>query len=407
MDTPRPSLSEPAFPWPTPADGVPEDDADCVVIGAGVVGLAVARRMATAGRAVLILEATEAFGTGTSSRNSEVLHAGLYYAPGSLKARLCVAGVAQLYDYLQAHGLPHLRCEKLIVGADDGERAALEAIQARALAAGVSLPLLPGPEARAMEPALAAAWALHSPNTGILDSHAYMLSLLGEAEANGAMLVCHAPVRTARADTSAGRLRLLVGGEAPMILNARTVINCAGHGAWLLARDLVASLAATSPATAATPAPVPPQHWCKGNYFSLSGKAPFERLIYPVPNEAGLGLHFTRDVAGRGRFGPDTEWIEPTGDDPTVFDYRVDPGRLPPFFEAIRRYWPELDETRLAPDYSGVRPKIQAPGEPAADFVIQGPAETGIPGWTTLFGMESPGLTASLAIADLVAEITP
>lgn len=379
---------------------------DSVVVGAGVVGLAVARALARAGREVLILEAAETFGTQTSARNSEVIHAGVYYPPGSLKARLCVAGRDALYAFCADRGVPHLRCGKLIVATKDGgaaEQERLRAVQARAAAAGVDLPWLSGAEARSLEPALACVAALHSPLTGIVDSHALMLALLGEAEAQGAMLVCHAPVIGGGPDPSGAGLYLSVGGAEPMTLSARLVVNCAGHGALPLARAL----------SGLDPAAVPPQHFCKGSYFSLTGRPPFSRLIYPTPGEASLGLHYTRDLGGRGRFGPDAEWLDPPPGAPLIgapemdrlLDYRVDPTRAKGFLAAIRRYWPDLDADRLQPDYSGVRPKIQAPGEPAHDFVVQGPRETGLPGLIALYGIESPGLTASLALADLVAEI--
>ncbi|CCG09618.1 FAD dependent oxidoreductase [Pararhodospirillum photometricum DSM 122] len=268
---------------------------DCVVVGAGVVGLAIARALALTGREVLVLEAAEAFGTQTSSRNSEVIHAGVYYAPGSLKARLCVAGRQALYAYCAAMGIPHVRCEKLIVATPEGgapEIERLKTVQARAAAAGVSLHWLDAAQAQALEPALRCSAALHSPETGIVDTHTLMLSLLGEAEAHGATLVTHAPVRGGRA--SAEGVILDVGGADPLSLQARLVINAAGHGAQTLTRALVG----------ASPAAIPPQHYCKGNYFSLSGKPPFSRLIYPTPGEDSLGLHYTRDMGGTWTFWP-------------------------------------------------------------------------------------------------------
>lgn len=391
------------------------DQVDSVVIGAGVVGLAVARALARAGREVLILEAADAFGTQTSARNSEVIHAGVYYPKGSLKARLCVAGREALVAFCAERGVAHEPCGKLIVAAPEGgeaERNRLAVVQARAAAAGVRLTWLTATEAQRMEPALRCAAALHAPMTGIVDSHGLMLALLGEAESRGALLVTRAPVlRLAPSPVGPGP-RLTIGGDEPTTLDARLVVTCAGHGAIPLARR----------SDGLDRTRIPPQHFCKGSYFSLSGRAPFSHLIYPTPGEDSLGLHYTRDLGGRGRFGPDAEWLTPppapeaaagaeegaAGDDPTgvpPLDYRVDPGRVAPFVAAIRRYWPDLDPARLTPDTSGVRPKIQAPGEPAHDFVVQGPDETGQQGLIALYGIESPGLTSCLALADLVTEI--
>jgi len=361
-----------------------------VVVGAGVVGLAVARALAQAGREVVILEAAETFGTVTSSRNSEVIHAGVYYPEGSLKARLCVRGNALLYAYLADHGIAHARCEKLIVATPAGgeaEQAMLRTVQAKAAAAGVTLPLLSATEAAALESdELVCAAALLSPTTGIVDSHGLMLALLGDAEAAGAMLAVHAPVTGGRV-TEDG-LILEVGGADPMTILADGVVNCAGLGAQPLARTLQGVPADT----------IPPLHYAKGVYFSLSGQAPFRRLIYPVPGQASLGIHYTRDLGGQARFGPDVAWVE-------SLDYTVDEGRRAAFEDSIRRYWPTLPEGALHPAYAGIRPKIQAPGEPAHDYVIQGPRETHVPGYTALYGIESPGLTACLAIAERVAEV--
>ncbi|SDE75772.1 NAD(P)/FAD-dependent oxidoreductase [Rhodospira trueperi] len=362
-----------------------------VVIGAGVVGLAVARALALAGCEVVILEAAEAFGTATSSRNSEVIHAGVYYPEGSLKARLCVRGRRMLYRYLAERGIAHDTCGKLIVASPAGgeaEHDALRAVQARAAAAGVDLPWLSGAEAMALEPdGLACTAALLSPETGILDSHGLMLSLLGDAEAAGAALALRSPVTGGRVVD--GGVDLDVGGEAPMRLRARGVVNCAGLGAQAVAR----AIAGVPPET------VPPLHLARGVYFALSGRAPFRRLIYPVPGPASLGLHYTRDLGGQGRFGPDVEWID-------RIDYTVDPGRAALFVDGIRRYWPGLPDGALSPAYAGIRPKVQAPGEPARDFVIQSPRETRVPGYAALYGIESPGLTSCLAIAETVAEWT-
>lgn len=357
---------------------------DCAVIGAGVVGLAVARRLARAGREVVVLESAEAIGTGTSSRNSEVIHAGLYYPQGSLKARLCVAGRGMLYPYLAAHGVDHLKVGKLIVATEESEIPILRGLQAKGEANGCDdLRWLSAAEARAMEPDLICVAALLSPSTGIFDSHGYMLALQGEAEAAGAVFAFKSPVDGGAARDDGIHLRI---GETELI--ARQVVNAAGLGAQGIARALEGFPAGR----------VPPLHYAKGNYFYLTGKAPFTRLVYPVPGTASLGLHYTRDLAGQGRFGPDVEWVE-------TLDYQVDPRRADSFYAAIRRYWPGLAEGALRPGYSGIRPKIQSPDEPARDFLIEGPADHGISGLVQLFGIESPGLTASLAIAEHVAAL--
>ena len=362
---------------------------ECVVIGAGVVGLAVARALATAGREVVVLEAADAIGTETSSRNSEVIHAGIYYPDGSLKARLCRRGRDQLYAYLEEHGIPHQRCGKLVVATDEAEVAALGTVERKARANDVEdIRQIPAAEALAMEPELRCVAALWCPSTGIFDTHAYMLSLQGDAEAHGAMIAFLSPVTGGR--PVADGLELTVGGEAPMALAARRVVNCAGLGAQGVARAI-----AGMPAAA-----VPPLHYAKGSYFTLAGRAPFGRLVYPVPGQASLGTHYTRDLGGQGKFGPDVEWVE-------RIDYAVDPARAENFYAAIRRFWPALSDGALTPAYSGIRPKIQAPGEPPHDFVVQGPDAHGVDGLLNLFGIESPGLTASLAIADLVVDRFP
>ncbi len=358
---------------------------DAVVIGAGVAGLASARALALAGREVIVLEREDSIGTHTSSRNSEVIHAGIYYAPGSLKAKLCVAGKLKLYRYLAERGLPHRNCGKLIVAAEPSQIAYLEKLQAQARANGVDdLRMLTEKEAKALEPELACVAALLSPSTGIIDSHAYMLALQGDAENAGATLAFRSPVVSGRMRDDG--IELEVGGADATRLLARSVINSAG---------LFAPQTATS--IEGFPADrVPPQRYCKGNYFSLSGRSPFRRLIYPVPEKAGLGVHLTLDLAGQARFGPDVEWID-------RIDYAVDPQRGERFYRAIRTYWPGLKDGALAPAYSGIRPKIQDdPNAPARDFIIEGPREHGVPGLVNLFGIESPGLTASLAIADRV-----
>jgi L-2-hydroxyglutarate oxidase LhgO len=365
------------------------DRVDAVVIGAGVVGLAVGRALALRGFETIVLERANAIGTGTSSRNSEVIHAGIYYPAGSLKARLCVAGRELLYRYCEAHGVEHRRCGKLLVATSEAQRAKLEQIRAQAAGNGVhDLRVLDGPQLRALEPELAAIAALHSPSTGIVDSHGLMLALQGDLEANGGALALLSPLLSIERD---GGLHVVkVGGESPMQLAARIVVNCAGLGAPAVAAQ-VAGLA---------PAQVPQARYAKGNYFSLAGRAPFTHLIYPIPEAAGLGVHLTLDLAGQARFGPDVEWITPAT--PDEIDYRVDPARADGFEGAIRAYWPGLPRGALQPAYSGVRPKLQSPGEAAHDFVLQGPDEHGIQGLMNLYGIESPGLTSSLALADEV-----
>ena len=358
---------------------------DTGVLGAGVVGLAVARALALAGREVVVLEAESAIGTHTSSRNSEVIHAGIYYPPGSLKAKLCVAGRLALYPYLEARGIAHRRCGKLIVATDAGQIVGLEKLRAQAAANGVGdLRMLSGPEARALEPELYCVAALESPSTGIVDSHGLMLGLRGEAEDHRAAIALRSPVLRGQVRPEA--IELEVGGSETTRLLARTVVNSAGLHAQEVARSIEGFRAGR----------IPPSYYCKGNYFNLSGRSPFARLVYPAPESAGLGVHLTLDLAGQARFGPDVEWIE-------RIDYDVDPQRGSVFYEAIRRYWPGLKDGSLQPAYCGIRPKIQARGEPSRDFLIEGPEEHGVAGLVNLFGIESPGLTASLAIAEHVA----
>ncbi len=359
------------------------EQVDCVVVGAGVVGLAVARALAQAGREVLVLEACDAFGTQTSGRNSEVIHAGIYYPAGSLKAQLCVRGKQLLYDYCAERGLPHQRCGKFIVATDAAQVAQLQGIQAKAAANGVDdLVLMDAAQARAAEPQLQCLAALHSPSTGIVDSHALMLSLLGDLERAGGVLALNSALAIANVAQEAIDLIAQDGTR----LRARTVVNAAG----LQAPALAARFAGLAPQH------VPQAHFAKGNYFTLAGRSPFSRLIYPVPEAAGLGVHLTIDLGGQARFGPDVQWV----DDPK--DLAVDPARGNAFYAEVRKYWPALPDHALLPAYAGMRPKIVGPGQAAADFVIQGPAVHGVPGLVNLFGIESPGLTSALAIAEHV-----
>ncbi|WP_159995644.1 NAD(P)/FAD-dependent oxidoreductase [Roseomonas sp. 18066] len=363
------------------------EEVDCIVVGAGVVGLAVARDLALAGREVLVLEAAEGIGTETSSRNSEVIHAGIYYPKDSLMARACVEGKQRLYAYCAERGVPHANCGKLIVATDAEERGKLASIQARAAANGVpDLRLVEAAEALDMEPALNCTAALLSPSTGIIDSHAYMLSLQGDAENAGATFVFHSPVLGGRLIDEGAELE--IGGAEPMSLRCRLLVNAAGLHAQRLAGQLQGMPAAH----------VPPTFFAKGNYFTLAGRSPFSRLIYPVPVPGGLGTHLTIDLGGQCRFGPDVEWIDSVA-------YEVDPRRGDGFYAAIRRYWPGLPEGALQPGYSGIRPKTVGPGQPGQDFVIQGPAVHGRAGLINLFGIESPGLTASLALAGMVRDL--
>jgi L-2-hydroxyglutarate oxidase LhgO len=357
---------------------------DCAVIGAGIVGLAAARALALAGREVVVLEAEGAIGSGISSRNSEVIHAGMYYPAGSLKARLCVAGNRLLRDFAALHGVPFKMVGKLIVATDAEEEKALAGILERGRVNGVEgLRAIPAAEAMAMEPDLKCTAALFSPATGIVDAHGLMLALQGEAEEHGAVVAFRSPVQGGRV-TDEG-VEIEVGGAEPGRFLARTVVIAAGLASCKVARCLGLP-------------DVPPDYLCKGNYFTLTGKMPFQRLVYPVPVAAGLGVHYTLDLAGRGRFGPDVEWIERE-------DYVVDPARCQSFYGAIRRYWPGLADDALEPAYAGIRPKIQGPNDPAKDFVVQGPKDHGVPGVVALYGIESPGLTSSLALAELVREL--
>ncbi len=338
-----------------------------------------------AGRDVLIIESADAIGTVTSSRNSEVIHAGIYYPTGSLKAELCVAGRKKLYRYLEERDLGHQRCGKLIAATNEKQTESLRALEEKSRANGVGdMQFLSGDEAKGLEPELACVSALLSPSTGIIDSHAYMLSLLGDAENNGATLALLSTVTGGAVSERGISLDIISGGDS-LTLDCTSVVNSAGLGAQAIATAL----------SGMPQSLVPPSYFAKGNYFNLSGKAPFRHLVYPVPEEAGLGIHYTHDLGGQGRFGPDVEWIN-------AIDYDVDLGRGEKFYDAIRTYWPALPDNSLSPAYCGVRPKIQAPGENAADFMIQGPENHEIRGLINLYGMESPGLTASLAIAEEV-----
>ena len=365
------------------------DSIDCVVVGAGAVGLACARALALRGHEVLVLERHEAIGTEVSARNSEVIHAGIYYPAGSVRAKLCVEGRIRLHDYMQAHHVPHKHCGKLIVATSEAQVGELANIAARARANGVTdLREVSGAEARTMEPALNAHAALLSPSTGILDAHAYMLALRGDIEDHGGAIAFGSALN--RAEAVRGGFVLTIGD---MKLKCRLLINSAGLSAPAVARAIDGLDAGH----------IPQEYFAKGNYFALSGRAPFSRLIYPVPEAAGLGVHLTLDMGGQARFGPDVEWITPQSVD--EIDYRVNPARGDIFYEAIRRYWPALADGALTPAYAGVRPKIHGPHEAAADFVISGPDTHGLGGLVNLFGIESPGLTSSLAIADTVADM--
>lgn len=366
------------------------DKVECVVVGAGVVGLAAAQRLAHAGLEVVVVEAAGDIGTGTSSRNSEVIHAGIYYPAGSLMARMCVAGKKALYAYCDQRGIPYRRCGKLIVATADNERDKLASIKAHAEANGVDdMKVLTGAEARALEPALNCVGALLSPSTGIVDSHAYMLALRGEIEDAGGALAFHAPLLRVKAVSDGFEVE--IGGDTPMSLHCRMLVNSAGLSAPAVARAI----------DGMPPDRIPTSYFAKGNYFSCSTRAPFSHLIYPVPEPGGLGVHLTIDLGGQAKFGPDVEWVE--SPDVASLDYAVDPARAERFYPAIRRYWPALPDGALTPSYSGVRPKIVPPAIARQDFMIQGPKDHGLGGLINLFGIESPGLTSSLAIADEVA----
>ncbi len=355
-----------------------------LVIGAGVIGLSVARAAALAGYDVIVAEAADAIGTGISSRNSEVIHAGMYYPTGSRRAALCVRGNRMLYDFCETHGVPHRRCGKFIVATSEPERMRIEAIHAQGKINGVDgLELIGGNAARDLEPDLSCIAALVSPTTGIIDGHGYMLALQGDLEAHGGAIAFETPVE--KLTPMLKGWRVTFGGREPGTLDVDAVVNCAGLSAQNVARSIEGY-----PHTR-----IPKQVMAKGNYFAYAGRPAFTRLIYPTPVDGGLGVHVTLDLAGRMRFGPDVEWIDRES-------YDVDPSRASSFYARIRTYWPGLPDGSLVPDYAGIRPKLTGPGEPAADFMIEGPDEHGMAGLVNLFGIESPGLTSSLALADEV-----
>jgi L-2-hydroxyglutarate oxidase LhgO len=362
------------------------DRVECVVIGAGVVGLALARQLAIQGREVVVLEAEDRIGTGISSRNSEVIHAGIYYPKGSLKARCCVAGKGALYAFCEAHGVAYRRCGKVIVATDGSQVEALRQLRTRAEANGVTdLQWLDASEARRLEPQLHCESALLSPSTGIVDSHGLMRALEIEAVAHGAAVVLKSPVLGGR--SGAECLEVEVGGDGPMTLSAQRVFNCAGLSAQAVARNFQGIRREA----------IPPLRLAKGSYFGLAGPAPFSRLVYPVPVEGGLGVHLTLDLGGQARFGPDVEWVDREA-------YDVDPRRAASFYAEVRKYWPGLPDDALQPAYAGIRPRLSGTGEAAPDFLIQRENAHGVPGLVNCFGIESPGLTACLALAERVAD---
>jgi len=360
------------------------EQVDVVVVGAGVVGLAVARALALRGREVLVLESASTIGTGTSSRNSEVIHAGIYYPTDSLKARLCVQGNAMLYDYCAQRGVDHRRCGKLIVATRPEQVDQLQQIQQKARLNGVAeLRYLNRAQAKALEPRLQCEAALLSASTGIVDSHALMLALQGDLEAAHGIIAFNTPV----SHINKGRDAIEVVMQDGTLLSAQLLINAAGLSAVDLAQRC----------TALDARHLPTAFYAKGNYFTLSGRAPFSHLIYPVPEQAGLGVHLTLDLGGQAKFGPDVQWVDRPD------DLQVDPARGDAFYAQVRRYWPGLPDDALLPGYAGIRPKISGPGEPTADFMIQGPKAHGVAGLINLFGIESPGLTSALALGEYVA----
>lgn len=362
------------------------EQVDVVVIGAGVVGLAVARALALAGREVVVLEQERLVGSHTSARNSEVIHAGIYYPTGSLKARLCVSGKQQLYRYCAERGVEHRRLGKIIVATRDDDLPALAKIREHAANNGVTdLQPLTAAEVHALEPKVTAVAGLFSPSTGIIDSHGLMTALRIDAEQRGATVALASPVLEGKVHERG--IELSIGGEQATRVLCKTVVNSAGLWAPLVARKIAGIPAAS----------VPEAYFAKGHYFTLAGKSPFKHLVYPVPVPGGLGTHVTLDLAGQVRFGPDVSWLEGV-------DYSFDASRVGSFYDSIRLYYPELADDALVPGYTGIRPKLGPAGSPNADFVVHGPSVHGVPGLVNLYGIESPGLTASLALADLVRE---
>ncbi len=361
------------------------DRLDAVVIGAGVVGLAIARALALAGREVMVLERHARVGEETSSRNSEVIHGGFHYPPDSLKARLCVRGKELLYRYCREKSIEHRRCGKLTVALNETQHAELDALRTQGLASGVDdLAILDGAAAAALEPAIRCTSALLSPSTGIIDSHGLMMALQGDVEAMGSTVSLRSEFLNGRVQREGFSLLIRSVGE-PVEVSARTVVNSAG----LSAANVAGGIAGLEPHH------VPRVRYAKGNYFVYRGKHPFRRLVYPMPEPGGIGVHVTLDLLGQARFGPDVQWVDAP-------EYEVDGTRRDAFVEAIRAYWPDVVPDRLTPGYAGVRPKLIRPGDPPGDFVIQGPDVHGVPGLVNLYGIESPGLTSSLAIADQV-----
>jgi len=368
----------------------PESELDAVVIGGGVIGLAVARALALQGRAVTLLETESRLGQHTSSRNSEVIHAGIYYPPGSLKARLCVEGKALLYAYAAENDVDHRRLGKIIVASRAEEVAALDGILANAKMNGVTdLEWLEAKDIAAHEPAVKAVRGLLSPSTGIIDSHSFMAALRKDAVAHGAEIVTSSPVLGGTV-LDGGGFELNIGGTEPTTVKCRSLVNAAG----LWAQDVARSLRGVPTSS------IPGQYFAKGHYFTLSGKSPFNRLVYPVPEPGGLGVHVTLDLAGQARFGPDVSWLDSV-------DYAFEGGREERFYTAIRAYFPALAAGALAPGHTGIRPKLAGAGAPPSDFVMQGESEHGVPGLINLYGIESPGLTASLALAGSLRQLAP
>ena len=362
------------------------DRLDCIVVGAGVIGLAVARSMALAGREVVVLEAEPEIGMHTSSRNSEVIHAGLYYGDDSLKARLCVEGRALLYQYCKDRQIPHQRIGKLIVASHEEERAKLEAIQIQAMKNGVDdLSFVDGVRIQELEPAVVCEAGLLSPSTGIIDSHSLMISLQADIEASAGTVLTHN--RIVGVEVTSSGFGITVDGLAETF-DCRTFINAAGLWASDIAREI----------RQFDTKHIERVRFAKGHYFAYQGKSPFNHLVYPIPADGGLGVHATNDMGGSARFGPDVDWVD-------SIDYAFDESRKGRFVESIRKYFPDIDESKLVPAYTGIRPKLSGPGMPARDFVIQGPSEHGVAGLVNLFGIESPGLTAALAIGDYVRDL--